>query len=169
MPRIRGRTLPLADISQADEISLTLYSSKNSLETCTRTLQAVPGSDTCVVQALQELHQAFLKEFGRAPKLDKAVFKKSESQVYRRKDISQVLKIAAATAGIPDGRIASHSLRRGGCSQYIAAGGQKEEPAIQRFGRWKSTAYKGYVMGASNALAEIQVAAAQLVPRFERN
>ena len=169
MPRIRGRTLPLADISQADEISLTLYSSKNSLETCIRTLQAVPGSDTCVVQALQELHQAFLKEFGRAPKLDEAVFKKSESQVYRRKDISQVLKIAAATAGIPDGRIASHSLRRGGCSQYIAAGGQKEEPAIQRFGRWKSTAYKGYVMGASNALAEIQVAVAQLVPRFERN
>ena len=95
---------------------------------------------------------------------------KNESQVYRRKDISQVLKIAAAAAaGIPDGRIASHSLRRGGCSQYIAAGGQKEEPAIQRFGRWKSTAYKGYVMGASNALAAIQAAAAHLVPRFERN
>ena len=121
------------------------------------------------MQALQELHKAYLKEFEGEPKRDEAVLKKNESQVYRRKDISQVLKIAAATAGIPDGRIASHSLRRGGCSQYIAAGGQKEEPAIQRFGRWKSTAYKGYVMGASNALAAIQAAAAHLVPRFERN
>ena len=168
-PRHKGQILPLSAIAQADEISLTLYSSKNSLETCTRTLQMVPGSDTCVVQALQELHKAYLKEFEGEPKRDEAVFKKNESQVYRRKDISQVLKIAAAAAGIPDGRIASHSLRRGGCSQYIAAGGQKEEPAIQRFGRWKSTAYKGYVMGASNALAAIQAAAAHLVPRFERN
>jgi len=100
---------------------------------------------------------------------NEAVFKKSETEVYRRGDISQVLKLAAEAAGIPKGRFATHSLRRGGCSQYIAAGGQKNEAAIQRFGRWTSMAYKLYVMGASEALSQIQVAAVNLVPRFERN
>ena len=174
-PRQQGRVLALNNIARADEISLTLYSSKNSLETCTRTLKEVPGSELCVVTALKELHAAHVKEFGKEPggfgqstKLE-AVFKKDETKVYRRKDISQVLKIAAAAAGIPDGRIASHSLRRGGCSQYIAAGGQVNEAAIQRFGRWTSIAYKLYVVGASDALSAIQGAASHLVPRFERN
>ena len=128
-----------------------------------------------MVTALKELHAAHVKEFGKEPggfgqstKLE-AVFKKDETKVYRRKNISQVLKIAAAAAGIPDGRIASHSLRRGGCSQYIAAGGQVNEAAIQRFGRWTSIAYKLYVVGASDALSAIQGAASHLVPRFERN
>jgi hypothetical protein len=168
-PRRAGHILVLCMIADADELSLTLYSSKNALETCTRTLKSVPGADTCVVAAIQALHAAFLREFGRAPQRDEAVFKKDKTQVYRRQDISRVLKVAAAAAGIPEGRIASHSLRRGGCSQYIAAGGQKEEAAIQRFGRWTSLAYKGYVMGASDALSQIQAAAADLVPRFERH
>ena len=117
-PRQQRRVLPLNNIARADEVSLTLYSSKNSLKICTRDLKEVPGSELCVVAALKELHIANIKEFGKEPggfgqstKLE-AVFKKDETKVYRREDISQVLKIAAAAAGIPDGRIASHSLRR---------------------------------------------------------
>ena len=39
-PRLRGRILPLSEIGPADEVSLTLYSPKTTLETCTRTLHA---------------------------------------------------------------------------------------------------------------------------------
>ena len=169
LARMMGHVLPLSKMADADELSITLYSTKNALETCTRTLKEVPGSETCVVAAMKELHAAFEREFGRPPRENEAVFKKSETEVYRRGDISQVLKLAAEAAGIPKGRFATHSLRRGGCSQYIAAGGQKNEAAIQRFGRWTSVAYKLYVMGASDALSQIQVAAVDLVPRFERN
>lgn len=101
--------MPLWQIGEAADITLTLYSSKNSLETCTRTLTEVPGSDICVVAA-----------FGKQPSSSEAVFKKSAREVYRRKDISNILKLGADAIHMPKGRVASHSLRRGGGSQYAA-------------------------------------------------
>ena len=164
-----GKILPLWQIGEATEITLTLYSSKNSLETCTRTLTQVLGSDTCVVHAFRELHAAYVTEFKRQPSPNEAVFKKSEHEVYRRKDISQVLKLAADATHMPRARVASHSLRRGGCSQYVAAGPPGTELQVQRFGRWTSEAYKGYVWAHNSALHRVQAQAAVFVPRFERN
>ena len=164
-----GRLLPLWQIGEATDITLTLYSSKNSLETCTRTLTQVLGSDTCVVQAFRDLHAAYVAEFQKQPSPGEAVFKKSEHEVYRRKDVSQILKLAADATHMPKGRVASHSLRRGGCSQYVAAGPPGTELQVQRFGRWTSEAYKGYVWAHNSALHRVQAQAAVFVPRFERN
>jgi len=164
-----GTRLAVWDIVEATEVSLTLFSAKNSLETCTRTLHEVPGSETCVVGALKDLHAAWVTEFGRQPRPEEAIFMKSQSEAYRRCDISTILKLGADAIHMPKGRVASHSLRRGGCSQYIAAGGPGSETSVQTFGRWKSDAYKAYVWSHSEALKMVTAVAAHLVPRFERN
>ena len=164
-----GTRLPLWQFSEATEVSLTLFSDKNSLGTCTRTLHELPESDTCVVGALKDLHAAWVVEFGRQPRPEEAVFMKSQTEAYRRCDISKLLKLGADAIHMPKGRVASHSLRRGGCSQYVAAGGPGCETSVQSFGRWKSDAYKAYVWSHSEALKAVTAVAAHLVPRFERN
>ena len=122
-----------------------------------------------MVGALKDLHAAWVVEFGRQPRPEEAVFMKSQTEAYRRCDISKLLKLGADAIHMPKGRVASHSLRRGGCSQYVAAGGPGCETSVQSFGRWKSDAYKAYVWSHSEALKRVTAVAAHLVPRFERN
>ena len=88
-----------------DEATLTLFSDKNSLGTCTRSLPETPGSATCVVKALRELHAAWVKEMGRQPRAEEPLFMRNKTEVLRRKDISGILKLAAGAAGIPEGRV----------------------------------------------------------------
>lgn len=61
--------------------------------------------------------------------------------------------------------MASHSLRRGGSSAYIAAGAS--ESALIRFGRWTSDAYQAYVYPHAQVLHAALKKATKMVPRFE--
>ena len=112
-PWLQGKRLPLHRISEADEISIVIYSGKNNLETFTRTLHKVPNSDVCVVAALAQVYAAHHSSFGTSPKSKDAVFKKNYVQCITRAEIFDYLKLAAEGSGIPQGRVASHSLRRG--------------------------------------------------------
>ena len=164
-----GRIIPLSRISEATEVTITVFSGKNTLETCTRTLHKVPDSECCVVAALANVYKAIVSTSGCYPAGNRPVFAADpEGKVpLSRKDISDLLKTAAAACGIPEGRVASHSLRRGACSQYIASG--LPDPHVMRFGRWTSNAYQAYVFGHASALQEALQRAVHLVPRFERN
>jgi len=188
-PYLEGRKLPLHRLADADQISITVYSGKNNLETYTRSLHRVPNSDVCVVEAIAQVYAAHRKQFGTCPKPGDAVFKKNKIQSITRAEISDYLKLAAHGAGIPHGRVASHSLRRGDCNhliccipknyptisvhnaggatQYVASGLSDEH--VARFGRWKSDAYKAYVFGHSDAMKVALLQAVNLVPRLERN
>jgi len=112
-PYLNGKILPLHRLSEADQISITIYSGKNDLETYTRSLHRVPGSDVCVVDAIAMVYAAHRKKFGTCPKPRDAVFKKNLIQALTRAEISDYLKLVAHGSGIPHGRVASHSLRRG--------------------------------------------------------
>lgn len=148
-------------------ISLTLFSSKNKQETCTRTLSAVQGSQDCPVANLLELHSAVAQWHETEPTDDAPVFSLEKGTVFSRSQISDILKQASQTAGIPAGRVASHSLRRGGASAFVASGAS--DAAIQRFGRWTSDAYKAYVFPHAAELVAAQKKAMVTVPCFERN
>jgi len=149
-------------------ISLTLFSSKNKQETCTRTLTAVPGGDKdCPVTNLLELFGAKTSRLGDTPAGESAVFELASGRALSRAQVSDILKQAATVARIPAARIASHSLRRGGASAYVAAGASDE--AIQRFGRWTSDAYKAYVFPHAAELESALRKAMVTVPCFERN
>jgi hypothetical protein len=67
------------------------------------------------------------------------------------------LKAAATATGLPAARVGTHSLRIGGATALYNAGW--ELGAIQRFGRWASNAFHGYLwdshslqQGASRAM-----------------
>ena len=150
------------------EVSVTLYSSKNSLQTCTRTLRQVQGSSVCVVHSLVAIMVAFKKLFGRPPLNRKtSPFQRQCGSVWTREDLSQVLKTAAEAAGLPHARFASHSLRRGGASAYAAAGLPRRD--IARLGRWTSDAFERYIYEGAETLNKVLARATHLVPRFERN
>jgi hypothetical protein len=151
------------------EIEATLFSFKNKMETCTRSVSVVHDSDICAVKGILRLYEKICTHKGREPLPHEPVFLLEDDQVLSRDDVSQLLKAAAAKSGIPEARVASHSLRRGGCSAYIAAGGKDIEQAVMRFGRWTSTAYYAYVFPHAETLSKALKKASHLVPRFQRN
>ena len=161
--------LPLSRTLEADEISIVVYSGKNDRETCTRTLPKVEDSDVCVVMAIQKTLLSHIQHFGKYPDGKDSLFVDDEGKALSRDDISKVLKLAAEAIHIPEALVASHSLRRGGASSYVAAGGAGIEEAVARFGRWKSMAWRAYVYSHSNELQGAIKRATCVVPRFERN
>ena len=194
----RGELLAMAEwITRMTDMSYKLFSAKNTLETCTRTvyensgqgpearaeltaLKAALGEQclleeeelselvcVCPVKAIKKLLQAFLKHKGRLPRPDEAVFAKTDGSVWTRGEVSEWLKQGAEACNIPRARVASHSLRRGGASAYVAAG--LSDAHIERFGRWTSTAYKAYVYQHAEAIKAALITAAVQVPRFEMN
>ena len=179
-------------------MSLRLYSGKNSLETCTRTVwettedteeskvqvealrekmrknsfEFAEGEleafiSVCPIRAIKRLLSAYVNHHGEYPKEEQAVFAKENGESITRDEISRWLKEAAAACGIPKAMVASHSLRRGGASAYVAAG--LSDDHVCRFGRWTSMAYKAYVYQHAEALKGALQAAAIQVPRFEMN
>ena len=60
-----------------------------------------------------------------------------------RTDIQMWLRCAAGADGIPADRIGTHSLRVGGATALFNAG--YDLTMIQRFGRWSSAAFHGYL------------------------
>ena len=150
------------------EIGFTLLSFKNNLETCTRSIRVIYESPICTVQALVALYMKVKEVKGRAPRAEAAVFELSSGEVLTRGELSDLLKAAAAKSGIPEARVASHSLRRGGASAYIASGDCTEE-AVMRYGRWTSTAYHDYVYPHAEVLSKALKKASALIPRFERH
>ena len=145
--RKEGEVIPLSRIAEADEMTITVFSAKGSLHTCTRTLRVNPGSRTCVVAAHKKLYAAYVKYHGKPPRASDSPYRMENGQVLSRPQLSEVLKGAAMECGIPASRVASHSLRRGGSSAYAAAGVPDQD--IMRFGRWTSDGYKVYVLAST--------------------
>jgi len=195
-----GNVLEARDLTQMVEMALRLYSGKNTLETCTRTVyentddspeakaqievlrETMRQQDAafeykegeleemvsvCPVKAVKKIFQAYVEFHGQPPPKEAAVFSKKDGSVLRRGEISEWLKTGAEACGIPKAKVASHSLRRGGASAYVAAG--LSDDHICRFGRWTSLAYKAYVYAHAGAVHAALKVAATKVPRFEMN
>ncbi len=61
----------------------------------------------------------------------------------KRETLEGWLRAAAAANGLPVDRVGTHSLRVGGATALYNAGW--ELAAVQRFGRWASGAFHGYL------------------------
>jgi hypothetical protein len=161
-----GEVLPTHRFSEAQEVTVTVFSGKGSLHTCTRSLKANTVSATCAVKWLKNLY-AVLLAHGVVPKSTDSLYKKPDGKVLTRADLSAVLKAAAVACGVISSKVASHSLRRGGASAYAAAGVPHGD--IQKFGRWTSDGYKVYITIHADVMEQGKVNPALVVPRFERN
>ena len=147
-------------------LSTSLFSTKNDKQTCTRTVTSTPGVSTCVVHAVADLVDYHIKEHGHLPPANQPVFQLEDGSALTRSTVSAILKAGAAFAQLPADRLGTHSLRRGGCSMYIAAG--CSHASVMRFGRWCSqSSFERYVFPAAEQLMEGQQAAHTNVPYFE--
>ena len=157
------RIIPLKDFELMDEITIKVYSGKNTLHTCTRSLKANPTSPTCAVAAFKNR-----MEKSHLPHETSSLFEMSDGSILSRANVSENLKSAAVSCGVTSSKVASHSLRRGDASQYAATPGIDEND-IARFGRWTSAGYKVYVMAHADMMDTSHANPGLVVPRFERN
>ena len=166
-----GRTLSHVEVALNPglvfKITATLYSSKNSKETCTRTISRVLNRIACPVATISQILAAIFKRDKKLPDRKASLFVKSDGTVMRRKDVSKILKTAAMAAKLPKARFASHSLRRGGATHYVAAGKLSDEE-VCRLGRWTSTAYRAYVYSHSEESMAAMRRSAHLTPILEK-
>ena len=162
-----GKLLTLDQFDQAHEVTLRVFSGKNTLHTCTRTLSRT-GHVTCPVEGLVRVWKAVRACKKRLPRPTEALFALEGSRVLTRKEVAEVLRAATTDSGLPPTRVSTHSLRRGGACAYAASGSVSDE-AIQRFGRWTSDGYKKYVWPHAAMFEAGAKIAARFVPRFERN
>ena len=114
---------------------------------------------------LRELYLNYMVKFGCTPPDREPVFMYENGEPVRRKDISSLIQQLMEMVGVPKHLVGSHSLRRGGASQYLAAG--MPEGKIKAFGRWTSDAYKLYLVIDTSAVDEYARKAATAKPRFE--
>ena len=154
------------DPTEADELTITVYSGKGSLHTCTRTLSA-SGHSTCPIEAIKRIWVGIKNETGKAPPLQSSLFELAGGKVLSRKQMADVLKAGAAMCGISQSAVGTHSLRRGGASHWAACG--VPEPMIKRFGRWQSEGYKVYIEAHQDMLRQGVANVGLFMPRFELN
>ena len=170
--RSKGEIIPRSRMTEADEVTFTLYSGKGSLHTCTRTLHRNAENPVCPIIALIRVYKAFLNHFGRPPTGKESPFTMASGKVMSRPKLAEILKRAAVSCGVPESRVATHSLRRGGASCYalsVSAGAGYTELDIQRFGRWTSDGYKKYITSHAKMMQSGSANPALIIPRFERN
>ena len=132
-------------------------------------MAATYDSDTCPVGAMAHLVAKRVSNFGETFQTDRAkeaVFTLSRGQVLTRGQVSEILRTAAQAAGIPGAKLASHSLRRGGCSAYSLSRAC-DISALALFGRWESDTFKKYLYRDTDVMTEAQREAHSLVPKYE--
>ena len=124
------------ETSEASWIRLGLVSNKTRVD-ATRSLPAT-NTELCPVKAMRELYLYILEHSnGKLPKPDDPVFFSEKNQkVLSAAEMNLTLKFAFSALGFNTDDVASHSLRRGGLSAYLAAGGNRE--LLQVFGFWHS-------------------------------
>ena len=154
------------DVQEADRLTLSVSSNKNSLMRCTRTI-FLTSSSVSAVRLLKQRYLDILLRTGAPPEPNTPVFLLSTGKPISRRDISSTIQKMLESLGVPSRFSGSHSLRRGGSCMYRAAG--MPDADVARFGRWTSNAYKLYIHIESSALAEWSERAAQQMPRFELN
>ena len=102
--------------------------------------------DFCVVQALADYQRHAPGRFG--PNIQDRLFAWDNGALVQRGEVQAILEQAAAACGVDPQYIGSHSLRFGGATALYAA--FRDTAMVQRWGRWSSDAFQGYLWEARN-------------------
>ena len=99
-----------------------------------------------IVQALADYQAHAPARFGK--NVSERLFAWENGNLIQRGEIQAVLERAAVACGVDPQYIGSHSLRFGGASALWAA--YQDTAMVQRWGRWASDAFQGYLWKARN-------------------
>lgn len=134
----------VAATSNADEVGLHLRSSKADVFNAGEWRNHwKSGESICPVEALRELAKSAPERFGTGAESHKPLFRFASGKVLQKKTIQIWLERAALAQGLPASKYGSHSFRIGGATALYHSGMSIE--VIQRYGRWASQAFQGYL------------------------
>ena len=157
---LRGRDLRplrLAEMRQADELTLFIRGSKTDVYN--RGEYRNHYRTGLSLTAAIELFEAFPTRFPGGPEADDLLFRDKEGKPLPRALITVLIQKAAEALGEPEGSLGTHSLRFGGASALWAAFGNAA--LVKRFGRWTSESYQTYIWDARATSRDVAKGMAQ--------
>ena len=92
---------------------------------------------------MAEFRRHFPSRFGSGGESHQPLCRWADGQPIYRSEMASWLERAAASQGGPPSRMGTHSLRIGGGTALFNVVGSIE--IVKRFGRWRSTAFQGYL------------------------
>ena len=99
----------------------------------------------CVVEAL-EIYEGWARERFSGARMYDPLFAFDDAKLVTRADVQRIVMQSAVAEGVDPDDLGSHSLRIGGASALYAA--FKDTALVQRWGRWNSDAFQGYLWEA---------------------
>ncbi|CAE8597095.1 unnamed protein product, partial [Polarella glacialis] len=129
------------------------------------------GGALCPLKALEDFEAQAPAKF-RGELKTEALFTYHDGHSVTREDVTSLVQLAAVAAGFEASDCASHSLRIGGATALYHSCG--DLAFVQRFGRWKSDAFHGYLWEAHEPQREVAklmagATTALLMPRPEKH
>ena len=157
-PRKGGKSVK--NFAAADEVVLVIRGSKTDKfnEGDVKNHFRTNDPEICVIKSLALYQQHAPLRFGE--KVVERLFAWDNGALIQRAEVQAVLERAAVGVGVDPQYIGSHSLRFGGATALWAAYG--DSAMVQRWGRWASDAFQGYLWearGNSRGVAEAMTCA----------
>jgi len=139
----------VATFNLADRILITITGSKTDQLNlgCKRLVFPSGHPRLCLLRLAKLAEKHFPTRFTTEACLP--LFRWMNGQKILRIQLQTYLTEAAETQGVSATDIGTHSLRHGGASALFA--GLRDSDAVKRWGRWKSSAYEGYLWESQEA------------------
>ena len=162
----KGNVQIYTDLHTADFVRVTFPPKTKAGGNETRVLWAM-HHELCPVQALATMFQRVPSIKSDAPLFSWSPKSKKRSVGVTYTDVSVLLKKAAVGLGVNPAKVGTHSLRRGGATEYMRAGAAYSE--VKFFGRWKSDCAEEYIEVYDSMLksAAFRVVAGEYNPELQ--
>ena len=99
----------------------------------------------CVVEAMT-IYEKWAHERFSGERMHDPLFAYDDTKLVTRADVQRIVMQSAVAEGVDPNDLGSHSLRIGGASALYAA--FRDTALVQRWGRWNSDAFQGYLWEA---------------------
>ena len=152
--KTHGRECTLQDIKEADEIVLTIRSSKTDIYNRGEIRNHFRSEEEiCPVKAAITLFLNYPQRYGGGNDTMGPLFRTEDDRLLPRGAVQAMIERSGKALNMPEGDLGTHSLRFGGASAIWAAYG--ESALVKRWGRWASDSYQTYLWDARKASQDV--------------
>ena len=160
-----GRECTLQNIKEADEIVLTIRSSKTDIYNRGEIRNHFRSEEEiCPVKAAIALFLNYPQRYGEGNDTMGPLFRTEDDKLLPRGAVQAMIERSGRALNMPEGDLGTHSLRFGGASAIWAAYG--ESALVKRWGRWASDSFQTYLWDARKASQDVakKMASVDLTP-----
>ena len=163
--KVNGKDCTLQNIREADEIVLTIRSSKTDIYNRGEIRNHFRSeNEVCPVKAAVALFLNYPQRFEGGSDALGPLFRTDDDKLLPRGAVQSMIERSAKALGLPDGDLGTHSLRFGGALAIWAA--YEESALVKRWGRWASDSYQTYLWDSRKASQDVakKMASVDLTP-----